>query len=498
MKKLRKKVFSPPSIRLNTLAICEVVLLLALSLGTLFIFARQALVKEAKLDAQERLQGTQQCIDNILLDVEQASGNIYHDLMQHLDQPDEMWNYCQRLVLSNPNINGCAIAFKPDFYPDRDHFMAFVRRDELKGIVRSKSFGHGLYTEQNWYLSPMKSCRPTWLNPIDQTIKNEKPIITFCLPLINENEDCVGVMAVGLLLETLSKSFQYIKTSSKIYSILLDEEGTFIVHPNKAELLNQTVFTLAERQGSKTMMDVGEEMVAGKEGNRSFKFMGETWYIFYKPFERQNVPGRSMEELNWSLGTVYPKSVIFNEYNHHLAHIGIICIVGLLIFYIATRIAIRKQLKPLRRLTESALSMAEGNFATMVPETERRDEVGQFQQHFKKMQDALIEDIENHEKLTATLNERRDELRKMHEQIEEDNRVQTTLLHNITNRMIPPTESIRLSIMKICDNYQDISNQEVINEVNNIREQSEVITELLKKKFDVAHSEATGKEESHE
>ena len=499
MKKFRKWVFSPPSIRLNTLVVCEIVLLLVVSLGTLFLFARQSLVEEAKMDAEQKLQGTQQCIDNILLEVEQSAGNIYYDLLEHLDNPESMQAYCQHVVLSNKYIDGCAIAFKPGYYPDREFFMAYVRRDELKGLVAGKSFGHRVYTKQNWYLEPMKNCKPTWLNPVGPEEADEKPIISFCIPITPDgNEECIGVLAVDLQLETLSQRVLAYNYGDKSYCLLIDGDGSFIVSPNKTELLTQTVYSLADKYESETLKAVGKQMLEGNSGNTSFKLHGSTWYAFYKPFERHNIPGRSMEELHWSIANVYPKGAIFDEYNHHISHIFTICTVGLLLFYIFSRFTIRKQLKPLRRLTESALSMAEGNYATMVPDTQRKDEIGQFQQHFKRMQDSLTADIQEQEQLTETLNKRRDELRKVHQQIEEDNRVQTTLLHNVTNRMIPPTESIVASVDKLCDNYQEISKEEVNKEVSNIREQSDTILELLKKKFDISYAEETGKEESHE
>ena len=500
MKKFHKWVFSPPSIRLNTLVVLEIVLLLLVSLGTLFFYSRQTLVKEAKMDAEYKLWGNQKRIDNILLEVEQSAGNIYFDLIEHLDEPEHFEDYCRRLVQCNSHIDGCAIAFKPNYYPDKEKFMIYVRRDELEGLVTMESFGHRLYTEQKWFQSPMKSCRPTWLNPIGQEEAFEKPVVAFCLPITNpENSDeCIAVMAATLKLEHLSQVIRATWTGNRSYTILLDCEGKFIVHPDMKTLYNHTLHSLAEEQQSPSLEEVGKSVLAGETGNRSFRLQGETWYVFYKPFERTNIPGRSVEELNWHISNIYPKSDIFSEYNHHISHILVISFIGLLLFYILSRFTIRKLLKPLRRLTESANSIAEGNYSIMIPETERQDEVGMFQQNFKLMQENLAIDIEQRQELASTLNKRREELRMTQEQIQDDDKVMTTLLHNVTNRMIPPTESILASVTELCDNYQEITPQQASEEVGNIRTQSEVILELLKKKFVATHNDETGKEESHE
>jgi methyl-accepting chemotaxis protein/sigma-B regulation protein RsbU (phosphoserine phosphatase) len=170
-------------------------------------------------------------------------------------------------------------------------------------------------------------------------------------------------------------------------------------------------------------------------------------------------------------------------------------VVGLLLFYIFSRFAIRKMLRPLRRLTESAYSIAEGNYATMVPDTDRDDEVGMFQHNFKLMQDNLLADIQKQDNLKDNLHERREALRKAHEQIQEDDRVQTTFLHNVTNRLIPPSESILGSVSLLSDNYQFISRQEAQNEVINIKNQSDMIFDLLIKKFKASYNKEEGKED---
>ena len=111
MQKIVRKLRAATSIRLNTLVVAGIMMLLGVSLGVLFFFTRKALVEEAKMDAEQRLEATVQHVDNILMTIEQTSGNIYYRLIDYIDQPERMPYFCRRLVESNPNIGGCAIAF---------------------------------------------------------------------------------------------------------------------------------------------------------------------------------------------------------------------------------------------------------------------------------------------------------------------------------------------------------------------------------------------------
>ena len=55
--------------RLNVQVLCEVLLLLAVTLGILAYFSHKTLRQEAILNAQQTLEGTVQDIDNILIGV---------------------------------------------------------------------------------------------------------------------------------------------------------------------------------------------------------------------------------------------------------------------------------------------------------------------------------------------------------------------------------------------------------------------------------------------
>ena len=130
--------------------------------------------------------------------------------------------------------------------------------------------------------------------------------------------------------------------------------------------------------------------------------------------------------------------------------------------------------------------------------------MGVFQQHFRMMQQALEADISQQEQQKITLYERREELQRINQQMEDDDNVKAIFLHNVTNRMIAPSESILNSVTRLCENYQDITPQEVQQETDNIKQQSVNIRELLSHKFNVTAPGTSpvrtqeGKEVNHE
>jgi methyl-accepting chemotaxis protein/sigma-B regulation protein RsbU (phosphoserine phosphatase) len=499
MQKILKTIFSAPSIRLNTLVVIEIVMLLLVSLGGLFYFSRQALVEESKMDAEQCLEGTIQQVDNVMMTIEQTAGNIYYSLLDHLDQPEIMNTYCLRLVESNPNILGCVIAFQPNYFPGQERFLRYVHRKKYNSpeTLMSEETPNINYPQQKWYAETMKACRPAWIDPGQNHIQRLEPIITYCLPIIDKSGECVGVMAVGLSVNLLSQIVLESKPSPNSYNTLLSKDGSYIIHPNREKLAGQNVFEQPDVAESPSAVQAARAMVEGKSGNMSFEKDHFTWYLFYKPFVRKTGPGQSQNTLNWSIATIYPKEDIFGEYNHLVLDVLGIVVIALLVFYLLCKKIIRNQLKPLIYLTESAERIADGHFDESIPNVKRNDEVGKFYKHFQMMQKSLAADVARQEEQRATIQEHHDRLERMYHQIEDDNQVKATFLHNVTNRMIVPAESINKSVTALCDNYENITLEEADKEISNIKQQSLNILELLSHKFDVPTIK-TGKERRHE
>jgi methyl-accepting chemotaxis protein/sigma-B regulation protein RsbU (phosphoserine phosphatase) len=474
------------SLRLSLMMLIAIGLLLIVSLIVMFHFSWLAMKEEAKNDAEQTLEGTSQQIDNILMSVEQSAGNIYFDMIRHLDEPDRMYTYCRELIKSNPYIVGCAIVFKPYFYPDRELFMAYIHRKGNKldeegnsELVRQDTYTNRPYTEQVWYTEPMETGQAGWTDPLKNEEAEDVPLVSFCLPIYDKNRECVGALAADLPISLLSQIVLAAKPSPRGYSTMLAKNGSYIVHPDSTKLNFQTAFYQMEQGADHTMLEAAEAMVAGEQGFKSFYVDGEKWHIFYKPFKRTAAPGRITNELSWSVGVVYPNDDIFGVFDRLLYVLMAIVFVGLVIFFIICRTNTHSQLLPLTMLTKSAQRIANGNYDEKIPTTTREDEIGQLQGHFQHMQEALATHIGELENLSATLKERNEELAKAYHQAQKADRMKTLFLHNMTNKMVDPSNQITINVKSLCDLYESGNMDEAEPVINSISEQSKVMVEML-------------------
>ena len=472
--------------RLNVQLLAEILVLLALTLGVLAYFSHKVLKREAMRNASLMLDATVQDIDNILLSVEQSTGNIYLDLLQHLDNPQRMFTYSREIVVSNPNIVGCAIAFKPGYYPGKDLFMAYIHRrafanDVKSDLVTTEMFANRPYTEQIWYTESMKTGWIGWTDPLKGDDTENEPLVNFCLPITDKNGERVGVVAVDVSISQLSKIVLAAKPSENGYSVLLARNGSFIVHPNVDKLESQTVFSQMDQGADASVLEAAEAMVAGHVGEKDFKMDGKNWTVFFKPFVRGEWEGRYNGEgtLGWSVGVVYPDEDIFGIHNKLVFLVIVIAFVGILAFFLLCTWILRRQLKPLRKLTNSAQRIANGDLNEELNSTDRDDEIGHLQNRFRKMQKSLQNQIRELEQETAQLHQRSDVLRAAYGNTEDADRMKTSFLHYMTNQMSVPTESIDRSVTTLCNNYHDLSKEEIEKQVDNIQLKSDAIVDLL-------------------
>ena len=473
------------SVRIGLMVVLAMTILLMASLFVMLYFSRKAVKEEAIQKAVQTLEGTIQNIDNILLSVEQTTGNIFYSMLPNLNNPDLMFTYARKIVETNPYVAGCAIAFKENYYKDHQLFMAYMHRSDSAGvayadsdIVHDDMFADQPYTEQIWFTEPMKTGKIGWINPLKGIESDEAPIITLSLPIPSPNADGkpIGVIGVDVSLSLLSKVVSEAKPSKNSYCTLIEKDGTFIVHPISKKLMSKT----ALMQKEKSAKDAAQAMISGETGYKPFR-MGDTdLYVFYKPFKRIAVPGRSADDLGWSAGIIYPEEDILGDYHNLTYYVMAIAIIGLLLSFLISTFYIHNKLMPLTMLTEQAQRIADGNMDEPIPNSRREDEIGRLQDNFKLMQQSLATNIGELDQLTNQLKEHGKELSIAYREAQKADRIKTAFLHNMTNQMIEPAESISKDVNTLCDRNRKTEGQDIKCLADDIQKNGNAIAELLK------------------
>lgn len=443
------------SFRLSLRVITALATLLMVALLVMLFFSRKAVKEEALQAAEQTLEATVQSIDNILLDVEQASGNVYWKIVRSHMQGDGREDlYVRKLVETNPYISDCR--------------LVWMTEDSLQSIQGETAL---------------------WSDPVKEDNARGSAVTSFRLPVF-DGQRIIGLMAVDVSLDLLSKIVLEAKPSPNSFSTLLGSDGSYIVHPDSKKL-NHNVFELAKKDNHPSVEVAASAMVAGETGYKQVRLNGKDCYVFYKPFKRAYVPGRAMSELGWSAGIVYPEDDIFGDYNHLLSLVLVIAIVGLSLLLGLCYAYIHKQFLPLRKLAVSARHIAEGNYqetgvdsqesgdGTLETVIRRQDEIGRLQSHFVEMRRSLSTRMGEMQRLTDMLNERGEVLRSAYELAQAGESMKINFLYNMSDQMTSPVRGIKKSVDALCDRYSGLTAEDVNRLVEDIHRRGDKVTELL-------------------
>ena len=133
-----------------------IVLCVVVILTSTLLVANYYVVKSIKLEESVKANGTLyivgQRLEAALISVEVAVKNHLGDIRENLNHPDELYRITQRMLEDNPAIVGSAIAFRPNYFPDKGQWFSpySYRKD---GTINSKQLGTVDYDyhTMDWY-----------------------------------------------------------------------------------------------------------------------------------------------------------------------------------------------------------------------------------------------------------------------------------------------------------------------------------------------------------
>ena len=450
MTKLTNFIKGRLSVKISLMAVSAMAVLLIASLVVMLLYSRKKVKEETMARVTLTLDAAVQNIDNILLSVEQSTGNVYYSLPSRINNPEALELYRRKLIDSNPYVTDCTIAL-----------------------------GDTTIKESKWTVKHVQ--------------EGKERLISFSVPLYNTAGQLAGYVSTDVSIGLLSRIVAQTKPSENSFCVLLDSVGNFIVHPDAEQLMQQSAIEISKANANAELGEAVQAMIAGQTDYRTFRLWGTDFYVYFKPFSRSSVRGRAIGHLGWSAGIIYPERDIFGDYNNLQYYVLVISIIGLLLTFLLSHAVIKSRLKPLLMLTSQAQHIAAGNFSEPIPDSKHIDEVGRLQDNFQLMQRSLATQIDELESLKNTLYQRCEGLRKAYDQAKKADRMKTSFLHNMTNQMMEPAVAIEQDVQQLCSQ----SDRDTAQLVSDVQKKGKAITELLKNLISMSDDEMR-KEADHD
>ena len=387
-----KKSFSR-RLSLNILLITSILFIAVLSIVSLF--SQSIIADEAEESAKNLLHSTINEIQTSLVKVEEnAEGASWLVKEKNKDQ-DYLYHITRKIVEEN-SILGSAIAFEPYFFSGLYYFSPYSYSDAESGETVSKQLGNQKYDYfyMDWYMIPSLLGEPCWSEPYFDEGGGEFMMTTYSYPIKDDTGHTYAIITADVSLRWITERLSNIKPYPHSRVELVSRSGKFISLGSDTKILGETIFSNAEENNSEDLRAMADDMVKGKEGFRKYRLNGIHYFSVYGSLSN-----------NWSISiTCSYAEVLFRAIAMQVILI-ILGIISLLALFIVCYLTIRKLTQPLTTFSESAMSIAKGDFNTPLPEIKSEDEIRQLRDSFDYMQHSLTTYIENL-KATTKENER--------------------------------------------------------------------------------------------
>ena len=193
------------------------------------------MVNQAEKTVRSVVKATTGRIDRLMTGVETAVANQKWIIGEHLDEPDYMYKVTRELVENNEFIVGSAIAFVPNYFPEKGYYWAPYTCDEGEGKLKSFQLGtdENRYHEQGWFTDPMKAGRATWSEPYFDGGGAKIDMSTYSMPIRDRHRNICAILTADLSLEQLKQHVASICPFPNSYAVMSSAQGKVLVDPPK-------------------------------------------------------------------------------------------------------------------------------------------------------------------------------------------------------------------------------------------------------------------------
>ena len=388
-------------------------------IGAVFLFDMVVSKIESEDRAQYIMAGIDGKLTTMLSGVEITATNNVAEFEENLDNTEKVYKAMEHELRFNNRYLGCGIGFKPNYYPSQGRwFEPYVRFTDSTHVEREQigSAQHD-YHQQDWYLKGLSLERGKGYltDPYFDNSGGKCLLSTYVTPVFDRQGSRVGVYGIDLNLNWIEQAIANEEKRVKSLSLLdndsdetADDESAFFI-----QIIDSKGKKIA---GSDTIESKVLQTIVKADSIRfkKVKLNDATYYISSKRLAR----------TGWTLVVAQHIDFVFlNGFVLGIILLFFMGVGGMVIFFFMSR-SIRRAVKPLRFLSNSAHEVAHGNFDTPLPTFKHQDEIAQLRDSFDTMQQSLKQYVDELKASTAAKASMESEL---------------NVAHNIQMSMLPKT-----------------------------------------------------------
>lgn len=323
--------------RSGVLLLLTAAILLQAGSAVQYHFSRNGIREEVSKRATSELEVRSLKIEQMVARVETAIGNLHWTLEQSIVHQDSIYPVLHRLMMLNPDLVGCAIAFPPNYFKGTGYwYEPYVFRNG--DVLEDKQIGSANhdYFNTHWYTDAMASDHGLWTEPYIDSIGSEGMVCSYVVPLCDASGRTVAVFAADVLLDWLG---DICEQEASVYTYLFSDAGRLMVCPDSSMVMRYTMEEVASLYNDTLAAHLHRAVHQDLQGAAVVDYNGEKSHIYYSP-----VGGHT----GWSMLLLFPDKEIYKG----LHHVSRILIISMLLGLILLGFIMWRTFRSMRNLGE--------------------------------------------------------------------------------------------------------------------------------------------------
>ncbi|HSC24629.1 MAG TPA: cache domain-containing protein [Candidatus Babeliales bacterium] len=251
-------------------------------------------IEKAKNQAIKIVSKNADIIETILTKISSTAQFIADDLKTGYLTKDTITKRIERDLAENNIILDITVLFSPYHYDTNTEL--YLESTSLNTIKDKNVFTN------TWYTQAIAK-GTTWIINQNHSGQQSHSTATYACSFFNKKNEPQGVIAITYSLDSLLNIAEYSNIGNTGYSVLMDDNGSFIFHPTQS--LVQTKTTLlqyAQKKGNEELAIIAQKVINGNPLMASYlsELTRERCWIYTQPIKINN----------WIIGSLFSEDEI--------------------------------------------------------------------------------------------------------------------------------------------------------------------------------------------